>query len=176
MEMMKVIAMRKSTRSYKPEQISDESLNNIISAGCAAPVGNGAYDTIHITVIQNSNLLNKIAKTAANMFGAPNSNPLYGAPTLIIVSGIPNEQFPNVEIANAACIIENMTLAATDAGIGSVYILGALCAFNADKELLKELDLPEGFVPISGIALGYPTEPLAQERELKQNIKINTII
>lgn len=175
MEMMKVIAMRKSTRSYKSEQISDESLNNIINAGCAAPVGNGAYDAVHLTVIQNSNLLNRIAKTAANMFRTPNSNPLYGAPTLIIVSCIPNEQFPNVEIANAACIIENMTLAATDAGIGSVYILGALYAFNADKELLKELDLPEGFIPISGITLGYPTEPLSQEKELKQTIKVNRI-
>lgn len=175
MEMMKVIAMRKSTRSYKSEQISDECLNNIISAGCAAPIGNGAYDAVHLTVIQDSNVLNRIAKTAANIFGAPNSNPLYGAPTLIIVSGIPNKQFPNAEIANAACIIENMTLAATDAGIGSVYILGALCAFSADKELLKELDLPKDFVPISGIALGYPTEPLSQEKELKQTIKVNRI-
>lgn len=175
MEMMKVISMRKSTRSYKPEQISDESLSNIINAGCAAPVGNGAYDTVHLTVIQNSNLLNRIAKTAANIFGAPDANPLYGAPTLVIVSRLPNEHFPNIEMANAACIIENMNLAATDAGIGSVYILGALCAFNADKELLKELNLPEGFVPVSGIALGYSVEPLSQEKELKQTIKVDRI-
>ncbi|WP_234121754.1 nitroreductase family protein [Clostridium hydrogenum] len=175
METMKVIAMRKSTRSYKTEQISDKALTSIISAGCAAPVGNGAYDSVHLTIIQNSDLLNKISKTAANIFGNPNTNPLYGAPTLIIVSSIPNKQFPNVELANAACIIENMTLAATDAGIGSVYILGALCAFNADKELLKKLDLPDGFVPISGISLGYPTEPLSQEKELKSTIKLNKI-
>lgn len=110
-------------------------------------------------------MLNRITKTAANIFGTPNADPLYGAPTLIIVSGTPNKQFPNVEIANSACIIENMTLAATDAGIGSVYILGAVCAFNANKELLKELDLPDGFVPVSGIALGYPTKPLSQEKE-----------
>lgn len=175
MEMMKVIAMRKSTRSYKPEQISDECLNNIIKAGCAAPVGNGAYDTVHLTVIQNSHLLNKIAKTAASLFGAPDTNPLYGAPTLIIVSGIPNKQFPNIEIANTSCIIENMALAATDAGIGSVYILGALCAFNEDKELFEELNLPEGFIPISGIALGYPVEMLVQAKELKQTIQVKRI-
>nr|WP_314461422.1 nitroreductase family protein [uncultured Clostridium sp.] len=175
METMKAIAMRKSSRSYKSEQIRDDNLTSIINAGCAAPVGSGAYGTVHLTVIQNPNLLNNISKTAANIFGNPDADPLYGAPTFIIVSSIPNKQFPNVEIANAACIIENMTLAATDIGIGSVYILGALAAFNADKTLVKELALPEGFVPVSGIVLGYPTEPLTQVKELKQTILLNKI-
>lgn len=175
METMKAIATRKSSRSYQSIQIGDENLTRIINAGCAAPVGSGAYDTVHLTVIQNQDLLNRISKTAATIFGNPDADPLYGAPTLIIVSCIPNKQFPNVEIANAACIIENMSLSATDIGIGSVYILGALAAFMNDKELVKELILPEGFVPVSGIALGYPTESLDQERELIQKIKINIL-
>jgi nitroreductase len=174
MEFIKTIAMRKSTRDYKSEQISDKSLNTIINAGCAAPVGMGAYDSVHLTVIQKPELLDKIAKTAANIFGNPSLNPLYGAPTLVIVSAKPNEKIPNIEFANAACIIENMTLAATDIGIGSVYLFGILCAFK-DKGLLKELNLPDGFVPVSGIALGYPSQPLTQEKELKQTIKVNTI-
>lgn len=175
MELMKAIAMRKSTRSYKSEQISAESLNTIINAGCAAPVGMGAYDTVHLTVIQNSDLLDRIAKTTATIFGRTKFNPLYGAPTLVIISGKPNDKFPNAEIANASCIIENMALAATNIGIGSLYLLGIIYSFNADKELLKDLNLPEGFVPASGIALGHPTEPLTTERELKPTIKINTI-
>lgn len=175
MELMKAIAMRKSTRSYKPEQISDEVLKNIINAGCAAPVGNGMYDTVHLTVIQNPDVLKKISNTAAKVFGNPSADPLYGAPTFVLISSIPNKQFPNVELANAACIIENMTLAATDAGLGSVYILGAMCAFSADQSLIKDLNLPEGFVPISGIALGYPTEPITQEKKLEQTIKTNIV-
>lgn len=175
MELMKAIAMRKSTRKYKSEQIDDKSLNTIINAGCAAPVGMGAYDTVHLTVIQNPDLLNRIAKTTANLFGRPNANPLYGAPTLVVISGKPNDKFPNGEIANAACINENMALAATNIGIGSVYLWGILCAFTADKELLKDLNLPEGFIPVSSIALGYPTEPLTTEKELKQTIKTNIV-
>lgn len=175
MDLIKAIALRKSTRNYKPEQISDESLTTIVNAGCAAPVGNGAYDSVHLTVIQNSSLLERISKTAANIFGTPNASPLYGAPTLIIISGKPNDNFPNVEIANAACIIENMALAATSMGIGSVYLWGILYAFNTDKELLKELNLPEVFIPVSSIALGYPIEPLTEEKELKQSIKVNKI-
>lgn len=175
MELMKAIAMRKSTRSYKAEQISDESLTVILHAGCAAPVGMGAYDTVHLTVIQNSNLLDKITKATANVFGNPNMKPFYGAPTLIVVSAKPNEKVPTIGTANAACIIENMALAATDLGLGSVYLMSFLPSFSADKELLKELNLPEGFVPISGIALGHPTEPLTKEKELKETIAINRI-
>ena len=177
MELIKAIAMRKSTRSYKGEQISEEALNTIIKAGCAAPVGMGDYNSVNITVIQNPNLLDRISKTAAKAIGNPKANMLYGAPTLVIVSGKPTEHFPNNElaIANASCIIENMALAATDAGIGSVYLFSPLFAFNSDKELLKELNLPEGFAPAAGIALGYPTEPFTEGKELKQTIRVNTI-
>lgn len=175
MELMKAIAMRKSTRNYKSEQISDESLNIIINAGCAAPVGMGFYDAVHLTVVQNPDLLDIIIKTYANINGNQKANPLYGAPTLVVVSGKPHDKFPHAEIANAACIIENMALAATNIGIGSVYLWGILHAFDVDKELLKALDLPEGFIPASCIALGHPTEALTTEKELKQTIKLNII-
>ncbi|OAA84249.1 hypothetical protein [Clostridium ljungdahlii] len=51
--------------------------------------------------------------------------------------------------------------------------MGFLTAFSEDKELLNELQLPEGFVPVSGIELGYPAETLTQEKELTQTIKIS---
>ena len=175
MEMMKAISMRKSTRSYKTEQISDESLNTILNAGCAAPVGMNAYNTVHITVIQNPELLNKITEATANVYSNPKMKPFYGAPTLIIVSSTTNDKAPTIGVANAACIIENMTLAATDLGLGSVYLMSFLPSFPANNELLKELALPEGFTPVSGIAVGYPTEPLTKEKELKQTITVNTI-
>ena len=175
MELIKAIAMRKSTRSYKSEQISEESLNTIINAGCAAPIGMGAYNSINITVIQNPDLLDRITETAAKAIGNPKAGIIYNAPTLVMISGKSTERLPNIEIANASCIIENMALAATDAGIGNGYVLSPLHAFNVDKELLKELNLPEGFAPVAGIALGYPTEPISQVRELKQTIKVNII-
>lgn len=175
MDFIKTIAMRKSTRSYKSEQIDDESLNTILTAGCAAPVGMGAYNEVHMTVIQNPDLLTRISKASGNLLGNPKADPLYGAPTLVIISGKPNNKIPSLEIANASCIVENMTLAATSLGLGSVYLLGAAITVNLYKELLAELNLLEGFVPAAGIALGHPTEPLTKEKVLKQTIQLHII-
>lgn len=175
MELMKAIAIRKSTRSYKSEQISDEALDTILKAGYVAPVGMGAYNTLHLTVIQNLNLLDNITKISQEVFSNPKMNPFYGAPTVILISSKPNEKAPAIGIANASCIIENMSLAATDLGIGSVYLLGFVFAISKNEELLKELNLPEGFAPAAAIALGYPTEPLTTEKELKQTIETNFI-
>lgn len=175
MELMKTIAIRRSTRSYKSEQISDENLNTIIKAGCAAPVGMGAYNSIRLTVIQSTDLLNEITNASKEFFGNPKMNPLYDAPTLVIVSSKPNEKAPAIGLANASCIIENMSLAATELGIGSVYLLGFIFAISKNEALIKKLNLPEGYIPDAAIALGYPTEPLTQEKELKQIIETNII-
>ena len=50
MNTLEAIAKRKSTRSYKAEQISEQALEAIIKAGCAAPVALAKYDSLHITV------------------------------------------------------------------------------------------------------------------------------
>lgn len=47
-----------------------------------------------MTVIQNTDLLDRITKTAANAIGNPEANLLYGAPTLVIISGKPNDKLP----------------------------------------------------------------------------------
>ena len=105
METLKTTLMRKSTRGYQPKQISDKELDTVLCAGCAAPVGMGAYENVHLTVIQSASLLDKITKAAAQTFGNPNAKPFYGAPTVVIVSGKKDPHAPNIEMANAACIV-----------------------------------------------------------------------
>lgn len=183
METFEVMIKRGSTRSFKSEQINDETLEKILEAGELAPIASKDYGRMLITVIQNEEFLKKIGKTMGNYLGKPSVNPLYKAPTFIVISGKEYPPFglggnkipqPNLEYANAGCIIENMTLMATDLGIGSVYLTGALYAFTIESELLKQLDLPEGFRPISGIALGYPQKALPN-RKKRSKIIIQTI-
>lgn len=175
METLKAITMRKSTRAFKAEQISDEDLDIILGAGCAAPVGMGAYETIHLTVLQNQDLMDQITGAAAKDFGKPDLKPLYGAPTLVVVSSKKHSRIPNIEYANAACIIENMLLAATDLGLGSVFLWGFIGALNVSPDILNKLDIPEGFIPVSGVALGYPVESITEVKELKKTISMNIV-
>lgn len=175
MEFFKTIKTRKSTRSYKPDQITNEELDKILLAAHAAPVGNGLYEDVHLTVIQNPDMLSKIVKSTAEVTNNPDANPFYGAPTVILVScRLKDPARISTTYCNAACIIENMHLAATDMGLGSVYLLGLVRAGAFTDSLKKELEIPEGFNPTSAIAIGYPTEELV-EREIPARISTNYI-
>lgn len=175
MELMKAIVTRNSIRSYKTEQITEDQLDLILKAGCAAPIAMGKYENMHISVIQNSSFIKKISQKAAELRGTPNFDPLYGAPTIIVISG-KYDKYPQAEYANAACVIENMLLAATDQYIGSVYLWGVAMALQGDFELLQYLKLPEGFIPVSGLALGYTDATNVKVKELKLSITTDRIM
>lgn len=169
MTMMETICNRKSIRSYTGESITNDELNTILKAANASPVGMGQFDSLHLTIITNSKILNKIESTAASMFGKPDMHPLYNAPMLIVVSSkAPAPMMENVAFSNAAIMVHNMALAATELGVGSCYIWGAIAALSKNTELLAELELPEGFIPCCAICLGK-TEEEYEFREIPAN-------
>ena len=155
MTMMETICSRKSVRSYTGENITTEELEVILKATNASPVGMGQFDSMHLTVITNKELLTKIEASAAAMFGKPDMHPLYGAPTLILVSSRkPAPMMENVTYSNAAIMAHNMALAATELGVGTCYIWGATAAMSRNPEVLAELKLPEGFMPCCAMCFG----------------------
>lgn len=160
MNTLDAIAKRKSIRKYKAEQIKDSALEEIIKAGKTAPNA-GPFQ---ITVIQNAKLLTKISETAltamknsGNDFlmsraALPGYTPLYGAPTLLVLSAPQANPYSMANTSNAAT---NMTIAATDLGLGSCYMITPQLAFTADPSLAKEASIPEGFSVICAVAVGY---------------------
>lgn len=157
MNTLEAIAKRVSVRSFKPEQIPEEALQAILKAGMAAPVGSGAYDSLRLTVIQNMSILNEISEAVNEMIFrmmGKHMNKNFGAPTMIVVSAKPG-RMPGIEMANAATVLENMALAATDLGIDNI-IWGGASAVIAQSSMLKEkLQIPEGCQPTLVISLGY---------------------
>ena len=163
MEWNKLMVTRKSCREYTEEQITDEQLKAILKAGCAAPVARGKFEQLQMTVIQNKELLNLIDTAAKASYGDENFSCTRGAPTVILVS-VAEEQgqiAPNM-IASAGCVVQNMHLAATDLGLGSVY-LGSIQAVNNSFEVLYKLKLKDGFWPVAALAVGNTVVP-AEER------------
>ena len=164
MEFMETLCRRRSCRNYLPGQISEEALQTLLQAACAAPVGMGQYEKMHLTVVQNAALLVKLNLCTADFFGNPSFQATYGAPTVILVSAAA-EELEDVRYCNAACIVENMHLAATDLGLGSVYLLGCIRALLKAPALQRELGVPEGFVPMSALAVGFASQEV-RRREL----------
>ena len=157
MKALDAIFSRTSTRAYKPQQISDEALDTIIKAGCAAPVASAKYDSLHLTVVQDENVLVQIMEAASDavfkILGV-RKNLDFGAKTLVIVSaGTGNA--PGIEYANAGCVLENMVIAATAMRIDNVIWGAPAAAVNTNPELKKQLGIPDELTPLLCASFGY---------------------
>jgi len=97
-------------------------------------------------------------------------NCLYGAPTLIIISG--DEKSPVPLDADCAAATENLLLAAESIGLGSCWIFFVLLAFGSPQgpELRRELKIPDGYRPYSSAVLGYKKAPAIKAPDRKPNL------
>ncbi len=166
---------RRSIRSYNGENITESELSQILKAAYTSPVGRALFDTLNITVISNRDYLDKWEDYCESI---TERRPFYGAPTVILVSSLlPSTDLKsvNVNFSNAAIIVQNMAIAATELGVGSCHIWGAVRFLNDNDELLKELNLPEGMIPCCAITLGHSDEKY-ELRDIPENkIKTNFI-
>lgn len=157
MELTEAFRRRKSVRSYTGEPITEEQLHHILQAAWAAPVGGARYNTVHMTIVKNKDMLEKIDRYAADKMGNPQYHPLYGAPLLIIFS-IKDPGNEKVTAADVGCILQNMALAATEEGVGHCDIYGATVMLDQNEELKRELGIPEGYTALGSMILGQTNE------------------
>ena len=172
MNTLEAIAKRTSIRAYKPDQIPEDALQAILKAGMAAPVGSGAYDSLHITIVQNTELLNEIAAATNEMIFKMLGRKMdknFRAPTMIIVSSKP-AMMPGIEYANVSTVLENMALAATDMGIDNIIWAGAAGAVAQSEELSDKVGIPDGFKPVLCASFGYAVTPaVGKEHSISVN-------
>lgn len=177
-EVLKVIKSRRSVRNFKPEQVSQESLDLILEAGIYAPTAHNEQPW-HFTVIQNQEMLQYInektreemVKTDIEWVQKMGSNPsfqvTYNAPTLIIVSGRKDAMAWG---ADCAAAIQNILIAGESLDIGSVW-LGLLRFYYEQEGEVEKLGIPEGYQPYYGIALGYKANEKEQTAP-KRNLEV----
>ena len=150
---LEIICTRRSCRSYKPEQITDEQLNVVLEAGTYAPTSRGLQSPF-IVAVQNDALKERLAKMNAEVMGVT-TNPYYDAPTYVLV--FVSEDAPN-GVQDASLVLENMMLAAHAQGLGSCWIHREreMFATEEGKELMRQWGLPEGLIGIGALSVGYP--------------------
>ena len=177
-EVLKIIARRKSTRTYKEEQIKEAELQAILGAGIQAPSATNAQPW-HFTTIQDKKLIDYISSKSKELIIASGIEPLvkiaesptnifYHAPTLIIVSG---KDDVSSSLVDCSAAIENMLIAAESLNIGAVWV-GLAKFFFTSKEENTKIDRPAGYTPLFAVAVGYKkTERTSGSSKRNQDVK-----
>ena len=159
---------RRSIRSYKPEQITDEELRAVLEAGTWAPTGKGLQDP-WIVAVQNPAQLQQLSRMNRVIMGT-DADPFYGAPTYVLVFASRPEKWRN-GVQDASLVLGNMMLAAHAIGLGSCWINREREMFDTEegKALLKEWGLPEDVMGVGALALGYPAAEPKAPKPRKEN-------
>ena len=169
-ETIKTILSRRSVRAYKPEQIPAELLTEIVNAGQYAPSAMGRQQWLFVAV-RDKALMARLGADCKSTMGM-GEDPFYGAPAAVIVFGAKDGFEP---IKDGACAIATMGIAAKSLGLGSCWINIGKEFFPTEKgqEYLKELGVPDGYVPVGTLILGYPAadpQPAARKAGTVINI------
>ena len=149
---------RRSIRSYKPEQISDEQLDQILEAGTWAPTGAGSQSPV-IVAVQNRAVIDKLQKLNAEVLKNPEARPFYGAPTVVAVLVDKTKPTP---VEDGSLVLGNLQNAAWAVGVDSCWIHRAKEVFESGegKALLGEWKLdPDTYQGIGFCLLGYAEGP-----------------
>jgi nitroreductase len=128
---------------------------------------------IQILVIQNKSLLEELEENTLSYFEKNYKlrSAIYQAPTLIAVAVKKlTGAYEKGQYCSAACILENMIFAATEMGIGNVYLSGVTSAWNQNRELLTKAGIPEDYEAASAIAVGKTNQEFAERNLLEERI------
>ena len=174
MEAMEAILTRRSTRDYIPDPVEDEKLDRILDAARQAPSG-GNNQTNHFLVIRSREVIRKLVDMTEKAFAGMEADEstyaslrhsiaaskkggyvfCYNAPALIVVA---NRRDYGNNIADCACAIENMMIAANALDLGSCWI-NQLRWLNEQPEIvsyLTELGMKEYERVYGAVIIGYP--------------------
>ena len=156
-EVIKAIKERRSIRSYKSEQITDEQLNTILEAGAYAASGMGEQRSVMVAV-QDSEIIAEMSKANAEVMGA-DIDPFYGAPTVVVVFADSEAATP---VEDGSIVIGNLMLAAYSEGVDSCWVNRAKEVFETElgRKLKKEWGVDDSYVGIGNCILGYRNEEL----------------
>lgn len=170
MEAMNNLLNRRSVRKYQDKQVTDELLDQVLTAGLFAPTGMNRQNIVMVAV-RDKETRDQLMRMNAAVMGAQN-DPFYSALCVIVVLGDP-ENYPVVE--NGSLVLGNLMNAAHAVGLGSCWIHRAKQMFETEegKALLRKWGLKDTLIGIGNCILGYPAEtPEARPRLDGRIVKI----
>lgn len=155
MDIFTAIVKRCSYRGpFKNEKIPRNDLEKIVTAGLCAPSGKNAQTTNFIVV--DDPILIKTISAMHTMAAMQTAQAIIVC--VIDVNPAPVYEGYSFQIEDCAAAVENMLLAITGLGYGSVWIDGWLRKENHAQIIAKLLNLPDDKIIKTILPLGKPLE------------------
>ena len=173
MEALEVILTRRSTRKYKDEIPDRKLIEKVIEAGRYAPSGSNSQNT-HFIVFNKKHILTAMADLVKEEFSKMEADQdtyvslkhsisasrkgeyvfHYNAPVFIVVA---NKKGYGNAMADSACALENMMIAANALDLGSCWInqLHWLDENEAIRTFMRPYGLEDNETITGGLILGY---------------------
>ena len=165
-DFIKTLGERASCRSYKSEQIPMDALREILWAGSHAPSGMNRHSAIAVAV-QDPEVIAKLSKLNAAVMGGT-GDPFYGAPTVVVVMA---DSEVRTYLEDGSLAVGNMLNAAYSLGLGGCWIHRAkeVMASAEGRELKKKWGIPDSYVGIGNVILGYPKGGIPAPKEPRED-------
>ncbi|MFV9510285.1 oxygen-insensitive NADPH nitroreductase [Tepidibacillus sp. LV47] len=168
---LEIMANHRSIRSFDKRPVSQEKLEKIIATAQMASTSNfiQAYSVIQVTDQEKRKQLAHFSGDQSYVEQAPVflvfCADLYRIQQVIEYKG-EEANFSTIEsflltTIDTALFAQNVMLAAESLGLGGVYIGGIR---NQPEQVSEVLDLPQLVMPLFGMCLGYPAEPIPDQK------------
>ena len=153
-EKLDLIFQRRSIRRYTDQPVGEGQIQKLLEAAMAAPSA-GNRKPWHFVTITGRSRLDALADAH------PHGKMLHEAPLCIAVCGAPADSFKGPGqaywVQDCAAATENILLAATALGLGSVW-LGVHPLQEREQAVRDLLSIPKDIVPLCLISIGHPAE------------------
>lgn len=165
-ETLRTLKTRRSVRSYGPEQVKEEELQQILEAGMYAPTGMGMQSPIMV-VVQDREQIDYLSKLNAAVMGT-SADPFYGAPTVVIVLA---DATKGTCVEDGSLVMGNLMNAAASLGVDSCWINRAREVFASPegKALLEKWGIQGDYIGIGNCILGYGDKEAPAAKPRKEN-------
>jgi nitroreductase len=165
LDILEVIAKRRSIRKYDPDPIPDEVLGRLLEALRLAPTG-GNRQAFRFVVVREQGMKERVAAACRWVPGMPNGHAFVAeAPVVIVACGSEKDSitrfnkdgnvtlgmgvpladismdpaaYNNLMAVDLAIALDHLSLAATEAGLGTCWI-----AALDEREMREVLGVPE---------------------------------
>jgi len=171
MDLEQALYTRRATRQFTSEAVDRSMLLRLIDAAIQAPSAVNEQPW-SFTVVQDKGVLARISAESkahilrnppkeiashhlAEHLRDPGFDIFYGAPALIVISSVVDNQWA---IENCALAAENLMLAACAEALGTCWI-GFAQMWLVTREGKAALGVPPAYVPVAPIIVGHPKSP-----------------